>query len=90
MKELYDTIASLIGNHYSKTGDCNLLNSEIGLSVFLSIYDRFILEGITKIEDLPKEDKMKYFNMVKEFCITKEEKIKKSKAAYILSLITAQ
>jgi hypothetical protein len=90
MKALYDTIAAIIGNHFTNTGDCNILNSEIAITVFLSLYKRFILEGITKIEDLSQEEKLKYWNMVKGFCYSKQEEIIKSKAAYILSLITAQ
>lgn len=90
MKQTFDKIAYLIGNHVIQTGSTDLLKSEITITVFYSLYNRFISEGILKIEDLPTDEKLKYWSMVKGFCSNKKEEIIKSKAAYALALITSQ
>lgn len=67
-----------------------ILNLSVPLRLLNELYIRFTTkDGIEPLEKLPLETKTKYWNISKKFYTDTTQRIKASKAAYVLSLITS-
>lgn len=64
-----------------------LLKSGIFLNVFLCLYEKLILVDVMPIDSIPQEEKLKYWNIAKQYYNDKETAVKASKVAYMISLI---
>ena len=89
MRQVFENITEIIANHFNKVNNFDILKYPSIVSILNSMYGCFILEGIEKIENLSYELKVKYYAISKQYYAEKEEQIKASKAAYVISLITA-
>jgi hypothetical protein len=92
MRKLYEGIGILYVKYYDTHGEEKtflLLRFPFVVNILSSLYFLFINEGIEKIETLPENKKQKYFDTIKTYYQTKEERIQASKAAYALELITS-
>ena len=65
-----------------------LLKSGIFLSVFIALYEKLILVDVMPIDSIPQNEKLKYWNIAKEYYTDKETAVKASKAAYMICLIS--
>jgi hypothetical protein len=65
-----------------------LIKFSVPMGCFLNLYERLVLVDVPPLETLPVVEKEKYWNIAKTFYPDKEQAIKASKAAYMLSLIT--
>ena len=65
-----------------------LLKSGIFISCFLMLYEKLILVDVMPIDSIPQNEKLKYWNIAKEYYTDKETAVKASKAAYMICLIS--
>jgi len=65
-----------------------IIQGVIAMQLLNELYNQFIRDAITPIEDLPEERKKKYWAIAKKYYQVKEHAIMASKAAYVLDLIT--
>lgn len=69
-----------------------LLKSTVCIILLCELYKKFTSqteEPITSLEDLPLDKKTKYWNIAKKYYTEIPDRIKASKCAYTLSLITS-
>jgi hypothetical protein len=66
-----------------------LLGLKVPLQLLFNLYSNFLKDGITPIEEIPQEQKQKYFNISKRYYTETKDQIKASKAAYTLDLLTS-
>lgn len=66
-----------------------LIRAKSVVSVLYHLYQTFIKEGTIPIESLPKEKKIKYYQIACAYYSSLKERIKASKAMYVLELITS-
>ena len=86
------TLASKYANYFIQNGEekgFSLLRFDVVVSILNTIYLDFMKDGIDGIEKIPQEKKIKYYNISGKYFIDKSHRIKASKAAYILELITS-
>lgn len=67
----------------------SLIKLDVPLKMLMHLYDRFEMSEIRPIEIIEEDKKQRYWNIGKSFYENKEEVIRASKAAYMLSLITS-
>lgn len=86
-------MAALYVDYYNQHGEQKtydfVLCTKVALSVLNSLYDNFIIEGIDELGKLPEPTKQKYWDIGCKYFENMGDRIKASKAVYVLSLITA-
>ena len=76
-------------NEAGKSG-YDLIKMSVPLTLMNDLYFKFMKDGgIEPIENLPKEKKQFYFDQSCKYYEFTEQRIKASKAAYVLDLITS-
>lgn len=66
-----------------------LISLVVPMRLLYDLYAKFISEGIDPIENLAIDLKQKYWNIAMKYYEDVPERIKASKACYILALITS-
>lgn len=66
----------------------SILKSSVTLKIFSDLYEKLSKVDVPPITSITEEEKNKYWNIAKEFYTEKEIRIKASKAAYLLNLLT--
>lgn len=93
MKSFNETMAVAYVDYYNKHGEEKtydfVLKTHVALSVLTSLYDKFILDGVADMATLPKELKEKFWAVACKHFEELPDRLKASKACYVLSLITA-
>jgi hypothetical protein len=92
MKNTFIKIGGLYAEYFFKNGEEKgyaLIQYKSVVMILCSLYRFFMLDSIPSIESLPEVDKYKYFAFGKKYYYTRNKIIEASKAAYVLSLITA-
>ncbi len=93
MKSFNETMAVMYVDYYNKHGEDKTydfcLKTGVALSVLCSLYERFVKEGIADMANLPQEKKEKFWIVACKYYPEMPERLKASKAAYVLSLITS-
>lgn len=75
-------------NGEEKTFDF-VLKTNVALSVLGSLYSNFMKDGVTPMENISKEKKEKYWLTACKYYEELPERLKASKAVYVLELITS-
>ena len=93
MKSFNETMAATYVEFYNQHGEQRtydfVLKTHVSLSVLNALYDGFIKDGIPELGTLPEVIKQKYWEVGCKYFEEMGDRIKASKAVYVLSLITA-
>lgn len=93
MKSFNENMGALYVEYYNQHGEQKtydfVLGTKVALSVLNSLYDNFINDGIDELGKLPQETKEKFWNIGCKYFEEMGDRIKASKAVYVLELITA-
>lgn len=93
MKSFNETMGALYVDYYNKHGEQKtydfVLGTKVALSVLNSLYDNFVKDGINELGSLPETTKQKYYAIGCKYFEDIGDRIKASKAVYVLELITA-
>lgn len=93
MKSFNETMGALYVDYYVQHGEQKtydfVLKTHVALSVLNSLYENFIKEGISELGKLPEPTKQKYWDIGCKYFEEMGDRIKASKAIYVLELITA-
>ncbi len=93
MKSFNETMAATYVEFYNQHGEQRtydfVLKSYVSLSVLNALYDVFMKDGIPELGTLPQETKQKYFDIGCKYFEEMGDRIRASKAVYVLQLITA-
>lgn len=88
-----ETMAVMYVDYYNKHGEEKtldfVLKTHVSLSVLSALYERFTKEGIADMTNLPQEKKEKFWKIACKYYEEMGDRLKASKAAYVLSLITS-
>lgn len=90
---MYDSLLMFFVKLFTQIEDKNqngfiILKSDLCLKVFCYTYEKLILVDVMPINSILQEEKIKYWNIAKEYYNDKETAVKASKAAYLISLLT--
>lgn len=85
----YQAMAVLIGNHYEKHGQISIVRFRSIVSVLCNAYIEFVREGVPAIEQLPLEQRNRYWEESKKHYLDEKSCIQTSKAIYVIHLITS-
>lgn len=66
-----------------------IINLTVPMRLLFELYNKFMNDGITPIENIPTEQKQKYFNISRKYYNDLKDQIKASKACYTLDLLTS-
>ncbi len=66
-----------------------LLKLNVPMAILTDLYEKFLRDGVEPIEKLSAEKKRYYFDISCKYYTTTTDRIKASKAAYVLELITS-
>ena len=73
-----------------KNDGWRLIGSSVCVVVLSELYKKFLDKGeIISIEELPEDKKKMFWDISGRFYETKEQRVRASKASYVLSLITS-
>ena len=93
MKSFNETMAVAYVDYYNKHGEEKLYNfvltTKVSLSVLGALYDSFIKDGVEPMERIPQDKKEKFWAVACKYFEELPDRLKASKACYVLSLITA-
>ena len=92
MKETMILLATKYGDYFNMHGEekgFELLKFEVIVSVLHCVYNIFMNDGIEPIENIPQDKKKKYYNISKKYFEKTNQRVRISKAAYVLELITS-
>lgn len=93
MKSFNETMAVTYVDYYNKHGEEKtyefVLKTRVALSVLNSLYDKFVIEEVADMTKLPNEQKEKYWGIACKYYEEMGDRLKASKACYVLSLITS-
>lgn len=93
MKSFNETMEVAYVDYYNKYGEEKtydfVLKTSVALNVLLSLYDNFIRDGIEPMEKIPQEKKEKFWAVACKKFDELPDRLKASKACYVLSLITS-
>lgn len=93
MKSFNESMAVMYVDYYNKYGEEKLYNfvltTKVSLSVLNSLYDNFIKDGVDELGKIPQEQKDKYWTVACKYFEELPDRLKASKACYVLSLITS-
>lgn len=88
-----ERIATTIAEYFIEHGEEKAvkfsLTTSVSLSVLNSLYPNFVKDGITPMENIPVEKKNKYWDNACKYHEELPERLKASKANYVLELITS-
>lgn len=88
-----ETLAADFAEYFIKHGEEKtvsfVLKTNVGISVLNSLYLKFMIDGITPMEKIPQEKKEKYWSNACKFYEEIGDRLKASKANYVLELITS-
>ncbi len=88
-----ETMAAIYAEYYIKHGEEKthkfIFGTGVALSVLNSLYPVFIKDGITEMQFIPQAKKEKYWSTACKYYETLGDRLKASKAAYVLELITS-
>jgi len=93
---MFNEFYILIGNMFFKLKQLDngsewvIIKSSVCVKLLNELYYKFLKDEITPIEQLQEDKKWHYYNIACKFYNTKEQRVKASKAAYVLSLITSE
>ena len=89
MRELIENISIIAGAHFQKNNDYSIIRYRVLSSILESAY-RYLVESkeITAIEELKEVDKKKFWDLAGLYHTEKELRIKASKAAYVLEVVS--
>lgn len=93
LPSFYDSMASMYVDFYNKhtpneTYDF-VLKTKVALSVLNIFYEKWIPNEIVELGKLPEDQKQKYWDIGCRYFESMQDRIKASKAVYVLELITA-
>jgi len=94
---MFDKLILYYASYFTELNEQNkdgylLLTSTVAIMLLHELYNKFMKDGIEPIESLSKEQKEKFWIAAKKYCTEEnknKDRIKASKAAYVLSLITS-
>ncbi len=91
---MFEPIYIMLGQIFEKINEGGkdgymIIKLSVPYIMLFELYNKFVKDGVAKIEDLPKEKKQKYWNIAKKYYSEEDKAIKASKAAYTLALITS-
>ncbi len=93
IKSAYESIASTYVDYYNQYGQDKtydfLFSNKFTLSVLNTLYENFMKDGIEPMDKLPQETKQKYYDIGCKYFEEIGDRIKASKAVYVLELITS-
>lgn len=93
IKSFYEETAVMYVDYYNQHGEQKtydfVLGTKVALSVLNSLYENFVRDGIDELGKLPQETKQKYWDIGCKYFESMADRIKASKAIYVLSLITS-
>jgi len=93
MKSFNETMAVMYVDYYNKHGEEKtydfVLKTHVALNVLNSLYDNFMKDGVPDMSLLPVERKQKYWDVACKHYEEMGDRLKASKACYVLSLITS-
>lgn len=93
MKSFNETMAVAYVDYFNKHGEEKtydfVLKTGVALSVLCALYESFTKDGSADMANLSKNKKEKFWNVACKYYTELPERLKASKAAYVLSLITA-
>ena len=93
MKSFNENMGALYVEYYNQHGEQEtydfVLGTKVALSVLNSLYENFINDGIAELGKLPEQTKQKYWDIGCKYFEEMGDRIKASKAVYVLELITA-
>lgn len=93
MKSFNETMAVAYVDYYNKYGEEKLysfvLTTKVSLSVLCSLYDGFIKDGVEPMDKIPQDKKEKFWTIACKYFEELPDRLKASKACYVLSLITS-
>lgn len=81
-------IAAIYAKNFDRIG-FSMLQYEVVVSVLYFLYPIFVKDGIDPIEAISQEKKLKYFSLSGIYFSETQKRVKASKAAYVLELITS-
>lgn len=88
--KMYVMFADTFFQSQEKGGDCWIvIKCSVPLILLHELYNRTIKEGGIPIEGLSVDKKLKYYSIACKYYNEPELRIKASKAAYMLALITS-
>lgn len=93
MKELLPIITDVYAPNFLKLKEEGkdpyvITKGVVAIALLSGLYEKFINEGVVPLEQLPKEKKLLFWEKAKEFHEDHNERIKASKACYVLELLT--
>lgn len=93
MKSFNETMAVMYVDYYNQHGAERtydfVLKTHVALSVLCSLYESFVRDGIDELGKLPEPTKQKYWDIGCRYFEEMGDRIKASKAIYVLELICA-
>jgi len=93
MKSFNENMGALYVDYYNKHGEQQtydfVLGTKVALSVLNALYENFVRDGISELGALPQETKQKYYDIGCKYFEEIGDRIKASKAVYVLELITS-
>lgn len=93
MKSFNENMGALYVDYYNQYGEQKtydfVLGTKVALSVLNALYESFIKDGIDELGKLPEPTKQKYWDIGCKYFENMGDRIKASKAVYVLELITA-
>lgn len=93
IKGFYEETAAMYAQYFVEHGEEKattfVLSTLVGISILNSLYPVFIKDGITPMENIPQEKKEKYWNTACKHYEEMGDRLKASKANYVLELITS-
>jgi hypothetical protein len=93
-KSFSETMGVVYADYYAKNGEQKtfdfVLKSHVSLYVLNNLYENFMLGGgIDEMSKISQEKKEKYWKLACEYFTDLPDRLKASKAAYVLELITS-
>ncbi len=93
MQSFNHNMAILYVDYYNKYGEEKtydfVLRTKVALSVLNSLYDGFLKDGVPDLGTLPEDKKKKFWDVACKYFTELPDRLKASKAAYVISLITS-
>ena len=89
IREMYSKLAILYGEYHLSTGKYSILRFKVVSNILFSFYQGFVnSKEITPIEELAPDVKKRLWDIAGEFYLEKEMRVKASKAAYVLEVVS--
>lgn len=93
LKSFNENMGVIYVDYFNQHGEQKTLDfvftTKVSLSVLNSLYQVFISEGVDEMGKIPQAKKEKYWSIACKYFIEMGDRLKASKAAYTLELITS-